>query len=68
MTNNKNITLGEILKIKDSTTNEKLLNELYSLTQIENERELTEKERNRYVEIVDYLQSEHVEIDFAINI
>lgn len=45
---------------------EKLLDELYKLTQIEYNRELTDAERKRYIEIVDLLESMNVEIDFAI--
>jgi hypothetical protein len=48
--------------------NEKLLDELYELTQIEEDRELTEKEKARYVEIVDYCRKNYIAIDFGINI
>jgi hypothetical protein len=48
--------------------NEKLLDELYKLTQIEEERELTTKERKRYVDIVDYCHDNEIEIGFGVNI
>ena len=47
---------------------EELLDELYDLTQKEQEKELTEKEQKRYVEIVDYLHENNIEISFGIEL
>lgn len=47
---------------------ESLLNELYKLTQIEDERCLTDVETQRYLEIVEYCELNEIDIDFAINL
>lgn len=44
-----------------------MLNELYKLTQIEKYLPLTEEEKQRYVEIVDFCRDNNIEIDFGIN-
>ncbi|USL89404.1 hypothetical protein vBBceHLY2_00128 [Bacillus phage vB_BceH_LY2] len=46
---------------------EKMLDELYALTELENDRELTKKESEKYMELVQCLQDNEIEIDFAIN-
>lgn len=47
---------------------EKLLDELYSLTLIEEERDLTEIESKRYLEIYEILKENNIDIEFGINI
>lgn len=47
---------------------EKLLDELYELTQIEGERQLTKDEIDRYIEIVNYCHKNDIEIPFGIAI
>lgn len=47
---------------------EKLLDELYALTLIEEERHLNEGETARYLYLVDTLEKNNVVIDFGINI
>jgi len=61
---------GELINnmVNEFKSKEVLLDELYKLTQIEEERELTESETKRYVEIVDYCHQNDIEIDFGINI
>lgn len=46
----------------------KLLDELFDLTLIEDERKLTEKESERYIELVEVLHNNNIHIDFGINI
>lgn len=45
---------------------EQLLDELYQLTRIEEERKLNTKEVTRYLEIVDILNRNGIEIPFGI--
>lgn len=45
---------------------EKLLDELYDLTKIQQQRELTVFEKNRYMELVNVLHANNIEIDFGI--
>lgn len=45
-----------------------LLDELYELVKLEEERDLTEVESARYVAIVDKLRENDVEIPFAIQL
>ena len=45
-----------------------LLTELFLLTQIEREEELTEEQKKRYVQIVEYAQLNKVEIPFPVTI
>lgn len=43
-----------------------LLDELYGFTQIEEERQLSENERKRYIYIVEYCREQNVPIEFGI--
>lgn len=49
-------------------TNEELLDELFSLTQLEQDRKLTWEEEARYIELVDALHEREVEIPFPIEL
>lgn len=46
---------------------EQLLDELYNLTLKAEEEELTDAETDRYIEIVEELQLNNIEIPFGIN-
>lgn len=46
--------------------NELLLNELFNLTKIEQVRKLDQNESTRYLELIEYLHENNIEIDFAI--
>ena len=46
--------------------NEELLNELYSLRQIELVGDLTSKQSERYLEIVEFCQTNNIKIPFGI--
>ena len=48
------------------TAEQEILHELYLLTQIEQEGELTEKETERYVELVEMCQRNNIEIPFGV--
>lgn len=52
----------------ENKTNDELLDELFSLTQLEQERKLTWQEEARYVELVDALYEREVEIPFPIEL
>lgn len=51
----------------DGKTSEELLDELYALTQLEEEGTLSPEQSKRYMKIVEYCHANVIEIDFAIN-